>query len=80
MERYTALLIDHTDTDPDDTFSSVPYEKGFNFLVHLESVVGGEHAFAPFFLHYIAKHQYGTVTSTLYCGIQVTVSILNILY
>ena len=25
MERYTSLLIDHTDTDPDDTFSSVPY-------------------------------------------------------
>ena len=29
--------------------------------MYLEGVVGGEHAFAPFFLHYIAKHQYGTV-------------------
>lgn len=26
--------------DPDDAFSSVPYEKGFNFLFHLENLVG----------------------------------------
>jgi len=28
--------------DPDDAFSSVPYEKGYTFLSHLESVVGKE--------------------------------------
>lgn len=26
--------------DPDDAFSSIPYEKGFNFLFHLENLVG----------------------------------------
>ena len=28
------------DVDPDDSFSSVPYEKGFAFLCYLESLVG----------------------------------------
>lgn len=27
--------------DPDDSFSSVPYEKGFVLLYYLESLVGG---------------------------------------
>lgn len=26
--------------DPDDAFSSVPYEKGFNFLFYLENLIG----------------------------------------
>ena len=29
-------------TDPDDAFSAIPYEKGFNFLYYLQNVVGGE--------------------------------------
>jgi leukotriene-A4 hydrolase len=37
MERYTSLLIDHTDTDPDDTFSSIPYVKGFEAYYKLLS-------------------------------------------
>lgn len=34
--------------DPDDAFSSVPYEKGFNFLVYLERLLGGPAVFEPF--------------------------------
>ncbi|KAI9486963.1 MAG: peptidase family M1-domain-containing protein [Benjaminiella poitrasii] len=34
--------------DPDDFFSKVPYEKGFNFLYHIEKVVGGPAIFEPY--------------------------------
>ena len=31
-----------TKTDPDDAYSTIAYEKGFNLLCHLEKLVGGE--------------------------------------
>lgn len=34
--KFTCLNIDHEGIDPDDAFSRVPYEKGFNFLCYLE--------------------------------------------
>lgn len=40
--------------DPDDFFSTVPYEKGFNLLYFLETLVGTE-AFEGFAAAYIAK-------------------------
>lgn len=40
--NYTRLIPDLSDgADPDDAFSSIPYEKGSYFLMHLEDVVGG---------------------------------------
>ena len=34
--KYQRLVIDfETGEDPDDAYSSVPYEKGANFLLHL---------------------------------------------
>ncbi len=36
----TALVPDIQGVDPDDAFSSVPYEKGFSLLVLLEQIVG----------------------------------------
>ena len=38
--EFTQLVTDLKGKDPDDAFSSVPYEKGFNFLYHLETLVG----------------------------------------
>ena len=37
----TQLVVDLKDTDPDDAFSSVPYEKGSCFLFYLERILGG---------------------------------------
>ena len=48
--------------DPDDAFSGIPYEKGFNLLWHLESIVGSV-SFESFAKQYIAKYKFGTVTS-----------------
>lgn len=37
--QLTALIPDIIDVDPDDAFSSVPYEKGFSLLVLIEQIV-----------------------------------------
>lgn len=37
----TNLVPSLQDVDPDDAFSSVPYEKGFALLYHLEELMGG---------------------------------------
>lgn len=38
--EFTKLVVDLKGKDPDDAFSSIPYEKGFNFLFYLENLVG----------------------------------------
>ncbi len=37
---FTKLLIDHKGIDPDDAFSTVPYEKGFHMIYYLDRLVG----------------------------------------
>lgn len=39
--------------DPDDAFSSVPYEKGHSFLFYLEHILGGPSVFEPFLRSYV---------------------------
>lgn len=52
--EFTKLIIDLKGKDPDDSFSSIPYEKGFHFLYYLEKVVG-KSAFDKFIPHYFTK-------------------------
>lgn len=40
--EFTKLVVGLEGKDPDDAFSSVPYEKGFVFLYYLEKLVGKE--------------------------------------
>ena len=40
-KQLTKLVVDLKDTDPDDAFSSIPYEKGNFLLFHLEEILGG---------------------------------------
>lgn len=49
--EFTKLIIDLKGKDPDDAFSSIPYEKGFHFLYYLEKLVG-KPAFDKFIPHY----------------------------
>lgn len=60
---YTALIPDLTGVDPDDAFSSVPYEKGFYFLAHIQAKVGGAARFNPWFYAWIQEHRQQSVTS-----------------
>lgn len=56
-DRFSTLVQCLNDgTDPDEAFSSVPYEKGFNFLFYLENLVGGIKEFDPFIKHYFTKY------------------------
>lgn len=49
--EFTKLIVDLKGKDPDDAFSSVPYEKGFVFLYHLEKLLG-KSKFDTFIPHY----------------------------
>ena len=52
-DHYTSLQPDFSDyRNPDDAFSKVPYEKGFQFMTHLERIVGeeGMRGFLRFFM------------------------------
>ncbi|GFF85010.1 hypothetical protein IFM53868_04340, partial [Aspergillus udagawae] len=53
---FTKLITDLKGKDPDDAFSSIPYEKGFNFLFHLENLVG-KSKFDLFIPHYFNKYK-----------------------
>ncbi|KAK3835486.1 MAG: peptidase family M1-domain-containing protein [Linnemannia gamsii] len=45
---FTALRPCLRGEDPDDSFSRVPYEKGFNLLYYLEKHLGGPEVFEPY--------------------------------
>uniref|UniRef100_A0A4W6DD76 Leukotriene A-4 hydrolase n=1 Tax=Lates calcarifer TaxID=8187 RepID=A0A4W6DD76_LATCA len=59
----TNLVPSLQDVDPDDAFSSVPYEKGFALLYHLEELLGGPEVFMGFVKSYIQMFAYSSVTT-----------------
>jgi leukotriene-A4 hydrolase len=58
----TLLRTDLKGVDPDDAFSSVPYEKGSRFLSLIERTVGREQ-FDRFMLAYIDKFRFTSITT-----------------
>ena len=58
----THMVPQLRDVDPDDAFSSVPYEKGFNLLHYLSTLVGAE-AFEAFARAYVDHFKFKTLTS-----------------
>ncbi|EGC29991.1 leukotriene A4 hydrolase [Dictyostelium purpureum] len=60
QEPLTALKPNLDGIDPDDAFSSVPYEKGFNLLCYLQSLVGVAD-FEAWLKSYIAKFSYQSI-------------------
>ncbi|VVT54009.1 uncharacterized protein SAPINGB_P003861 [Magnusiomyces paraingens] len=55
-EKYSPLVVDLSNlADPDDAFSTVPYEKGFNLLFLIEQKLGGFKEFDPFIPFYFTK-------------------------
>jgi len=61
---FTRLVPDLSgDVDPDDAFSSVPYEKGFFFIYYLQTVVGGAEVFDAFFREYVKNFSFKNITS-----------------
>ncbi|GAA96251.1 uncharacterized protein L969DRAFT_100748 [Mixia osmundae IAM 14324] len=53
--RYQRLVVEYKEgEDPDSAFSSIPYDKGSNLLLHLERKVGGLDVFLPYMADYFA--------------------------
>lgn len=59
----TQLVVDLRDTDPDDVFSTVPYEKGHTLLAYLEEQVGGPTVFEPYLRAHIQHFSGKSITS-----------------
>jgi leukotriene-A4 hydrolase len=62
-QEFTKLVQKQHGVDPDDAFSSVPYEKGSQFLYFLELTVGGAALFEPFLKAYVHKFANTTLVS-----------------
>ncbi|KAI0317914.1 peptidase family M1-domain-containing protein [Amylostereum chailletii] len=62
--KYQRLVIDfEKGEDPDDAYSSVPYEKGANFLLYLEGILGGVDAFMPYARDYVTTFMGRSITT-----------------
>ncbi|KAI0271734.1 hypothetical protein BC834DRAFT_950104 [Gloeopeniophorella convolvens] len=63
--KYQRLVIDfEAGEDPDDAYSSIPYEKGSNFLLYLaEKTLGGLDVFLPYIRDYVATFQGKSITT-----------------
>ncbi|KAI0307397.1 leukotriene-A4 hydrolase [Multifurca ochricompacta] len=62
--KYQRLVIDfEPGEDPDDAYSSIPYEKGSNFLLYLEKKLGGLDVFLPYIRDYVATFQGKSITT-----------------
>jgi len=61
-DEFKKLVLDVGDNDPDDSYSTIAYEKGFNLLLTLERRVGKE-AFEYFFQSYVKHYSSQPLTS-----------------
>ena len=63
-DPLTALVPCLDGIDPDDAFSTVPYEKGHTFLWYLEELVGGTEKFHPFLRAYLEKFAFKSLVTS----------------
>lgn len=59
---YTKLVVDLKGNDPDDAFSSIPYEKGFHALYAFELLLGKE-KWDSFIPHYFETFKFKSIDS-----------------
>jgi len=62
---YTSLFPDNQNHDPDDAFSTVPYQKGFIFLYYLQDLTG-KPVFQKILQNYMAKFKYTSITTQMW--------------
>ncbi|XKL66326.1 hypothetical protein PGB90_009746 [Kerria lacca] len=60
---FTKLVVDLTGINPDDAYSTCPYEKGHTFLFYLEQLLGGSEKFDAFLRAYFNKFKYQSITT-----------------
>ncbi|XP_074867718.1 leukotriene A-4 hydrolase [Carettochelys insculpta] len=79
---FTNLIPNLNEVDPDVAYSSVPYEKGFALLFHLEQLLGGPDVFIGFLKAYIQQFAYKSAVTEdwkkfLYSYFKDKVDVLN---
>lgn len=62
--QYSCLCPKLLGVDPDDVFSSVPYEKGSNLLVYLENILGGPSVFDPYLKAHVKTFAHKSITTS----------------
>ena len=66
--EFTKLSPDFGGNDPDDGFSTVPYEKGYQFLIFIEKLISKD-KFREVMRRYIKKYKYQSVDYTAFKGV-----------
>ncbi|CAB3406460.1 unnamed protein product [Caenorhabditis bovis] len=61
--EYTKLIQNLGSADPDEAFSSIPYEKGSAFLLTIEQQLGDNSRFEQFLREYIKTFSYKSVST-----------------
>ncbi|KDR68677.1 hypothetical protein GALMADRAFT_231006 [Galerina marginata CBS 339.88] len=62
--KYQRLVISFDEgEDPDDAYSSIPYEKGANFILYLERTLGGLDVFLPYVRDYVDTYIGKSITT-----------------
>lgn len=62
--RFQRLVVEYKEhEDPDEAYNQVPYEKGSNFLLHLERTVGGLDHFLPYMKDYVKTFNGYSITT-----------------
>ncbi|KAF8839796.1 zincin [Paxillus ammoniavirescens] len=62
--KYQRLVIGfETGEDPDSAYSRVPYDKGANFILHLERTLGGLDVFLPYVREYVKTYMGHSITT-----------------
>lgn len=64
VHEYTKLIPRLNGVDPDDAFSTIPYEKGSAFLFYLEQLLGTKAEFEEMLRAYIRKFRQQSITTT----------------
>ncbi|XP_013906996.1 PREDICTED: leukotriene A-4 hydrolase [Thamnophis sirtalis] len=80
--EVTNLIPNLKELNPDVAYSSVPYEKGFALLLHLEQLLGGPDVFIGFLRAYIQQFAYKSIVTEdwknfLYSYFKDKVNVLN---
>jgi leukotriene-A4 hydrolase len=61
--EYTKLIPSLKGVDPDDAFSTIPYEKGSALLLYIEQQLGSNERFEQFLRQYIQRFAYQSITT-----------------
>ncbi len=65
--QFRSLMIDYQlHADPDDGFSTIPYDLGANFILRIERQLGGLDVFRPYVKAYVQEFSGKSITTEMW--------------